>query len=333
MPEQGAVVAAADHNICVGKWTKSKVRRKLGWSNSPGLAAGLISTILASTLCILFVTTQGAAAQDLNLTGTPVPQSTQPWWYFNSNVRVSLGLGSVFAPTYEGSSKLQASPYPFIDITGLFHDRVSISTTHGIALNVIDLPSIKAGVNVSYGVRRTQGSDDHLLGVPDIGSDAVVGGFITYEFQPFSVGLAVQQRLGPSGGLTASLGGDYSFRPISRLKIAVGPRIVFADKNYEQSFFGVSERTSAEATALGNPLRSYDTAAGLRNVELVMSAKYALSERWSLGGNLGLSELLASAASSPLTQQKLQPTVAVAIICQFLAIADAESRITIMMGV
>jgi outer membrane protein len=290
---------------------------RAGSTRQPLARPSIAPTLAATLLCTAFLATVPAMAQDIDFSGTPVPESAKPWWYFDSNVRVSLGLGAAFAPSYEGSSQLKAEPYPLVDITGLFDGRVSISSTHGVALNVIKLLHLKAGVNVFYSAGRTQDNDDRLLGVPDIGPEATVGGFITYEFRPFAAGMEVQQRLGPGGGITVSLGGDYSFRPIRRLNISVGPRIVFADKNYEQTFFGVSQQTASDADALGNPLRPYNTAAGLKNVELVASARYALSEHWSLAGQLGFSELLGSAANSPLTQHKFQPTFTIGAIYLF----------------
>src|SRR6202022_640415 len=104
--------------------------------------------------------------------------------------------------------------------------------------------------------------------LPNIGGAPVLSGFLTYDFRPFSVGLEVSSRLGPNPGTTVSLGGDYTFRPLQRLQISVGPQVVFADRSYEQTFFGVSQSSAARATALGNSMRAYNATPGIKNVEL-----------------------------------------------------------------
>jgi outer membrane scaffolding protein for murein synthesis (MipA/OmpV family) len=101
------------------------------------------------------------------------------------------------------------------------------------------------------------------------------------------------------------------------LQISVGPKVNFADRRYEQTFFGVSESSATRATALGNPMRAYDATPGIKNVEFSLTARYAITERWSVAAHVGLSELVGSAANSPLTQQKFQPSLAAGLIYRF----------------
>jgi MipA family protein len=71
------------------------------------------------------------------------------------------------------------------------------------------------------------------------------------------------------------------------------------------------------ASTLGNFMRPYDASAGIKNIELSITAKYSLSEHWAIGAHAGLSQLVGSAANSPLTQQKFQPTLAAVVIYRF----------------
>lgn len=281
-----------------------------------------ILTSVASGLWLALATTSVAVAQDAerlpadSATAAPAAEPDGSS-FFGTGLKVSLGLGTGLAPAYEGAKRLKVAPVPFVDVEGLFGDRVSLSMTRGLAFKFVNQKHLKAGVNVNYSPGRSAGDSDRLNGLPDIADAATVGGFLSYEFAPFSVGIAVENRLGPNSGATLSLDGKYTFRPMQRLEVSAGPTLTFADHRYEETFFGVSGAAAAQATALGNPMQAYDAHAGLKDVGLSLSARYAISAHWLVAGYAGLSELVGSAADSPLTQRKLQPRVAAGLIYKF----------------
>jgi outer membrane protein len=256
-------------------------------------------------------------AQETSVPAVTAPQATQSSSFFGTGLRVDLGLGAALSPAYEGSKTQRVTPLPYVNIEGLLDDRVSISAAHGLAVNVIEMENIKAGVGINYSSGRSRSNSGRVNGLPDINGAAVMSGFVTYDWRPFSVGLEVQNRIGPNPGTVVSLGGGYSFHPIPDLRISLGPKVNFADREYEQTFFGVSESSAARATALGNPMRAYSATAGIKNVELVLAAKYTITRHWSAAARVALSELVGSAANSPLTQQKFQPSVGVGVIYGF----------------
>jgi MipA family protein len=172
---------------------------------------------MAFGLYILLASLSAVAAQDLDLTATPVPEPPKSSGFLGQGVTINLGAGAALSPSYEGSKSLKGSALPYIDINGLLHDRVSISVTHGVAVNVIDFNNFKAGVNISYAGGRGRMDGGRLNGLPNINGAAVLSGFMTYDFHPFSVGLSVNSRLGPTAGTTVSLGGDYTFHPLQKL--------------------------------------------------------------------------------------------------------------------
>jgi outer membrane protein len=309
IPGQVEPPQAGNHLSSSYQW-KASVRPRIRLN-----AISWFPSLAASSFCVLLGTTVGVAAQDLGLTGTPVPEPSKS--SSGQGIVIDLGAGAAVAPAYEGSKTLRGSPLPLIDINGLADGRVSISTLHGVAVNIIDLGNLKAGVSINYSGGRGRVNSDRVQGLPNISGAATVSGFLTYDFRPFSVGLEVKDRIGPDSGIVISLGGDYKFRPLPKLQITVGPKVNFADRQYEQTFFGVSESSAVRATALGNPMRAYDATPGIKNVELSLTAKYTITERWSALAHVGLSELVGSAANSPLTQQKLQPTVAAGVAYRF----------------
>lgn len=286
---------------------------KHGWA-AVGLAyAG------AGLLALSMIT--GAAAQEAQT--APSPDVAAPGSnadngsFFGTGLRVELGAGVRLAPAYEGAKKLTPGPLPLLDVEGLLGNRVSLSSERGLAVTVLNAKGFKAGMNLNYSEGRSHSDSDRLNGLPGIRPAAAIGGFLTYDFDPFSVELKVSDRLGPDSGATASLSGSYTFSPLQKLQVSFGPEVVFADHRYEETFFGVSPTAAANATAVGNPIRPYNAHAGVKDVGLSLTVRYAISEHWIALAHVGLSELVGSAARSPLTQTRFQPSVLAGLAYRF----------------
>jgi outer membrane scaffolding protein for murein synthesis (MipA/OmpV family) len=68
---------------------------------------------------------------------------------------IVVGLAARDAPVYDGSKKNKVSPFPYLDIHGIFHDRVFISDIRGIGFNLYTDEAFKAGLAVNYGGRTS----------------------------------------------------------------------------------------------------------------------------------------------------------------------------------
>src|ERR1700738_2437322 len=102
---------------------------------------------------------------------------------------IVIGAAARVAPVYEGSKKTKVSPFPYIDIHGLFHDRVFISDIRGLGINIVDTGAFRTGVAFNDRGGRTSADIPRLRGLPDIGSAASLGGFLTLSVEalPFRV--------------------------------------------------------------------------------------------------------------------------------------------------
>ena len=235
---------------------------------------------------------------------------------------VLLGIGTFVNPAYEGARKMEVLPFPFLDVK-LFDGRAFLSMENGLGVNVVKNKRWKAGFAIGYSPGRSNGNGlfsaktSRLNGVPDI-SDAAFGrGFVSYDIRPFSVDAALNNRFGPDGGVTATLGAQYHFSPIGRLHMSVGPEVTWADREYTETFFGVSEQTARTATALGNNMRAYSPNAGIKDVSFLATGIYKFDDHWNVMGRAGFSELVGPAKNSPLTEETFQPTVGVGIAYNF----------------
>jgi MipA family protein len=237
--------------------------------------------------------------------------------FLGDGTSITIGTGPLLTPAYDGAKKEKITAFPFIKIDGLLNDYLSISTGRGVAVNVLGSGNFHAGFALGYDSGRSASDDSHLRGTSDISASVAPGAFISYDFDPFSVALDVKERLGDHSGTTATLAGLYSFKPLPKLKLAIGPKVTFADRKYNQAYFGVTEDEAVQATALGNPLHAYSAKAGIQDVGLSMTAFYDLSDHWRLAGIAGVSELLSKDAESPLVQHRFQPELGLGVLYKF----------------
>jgi outer membrane protein len=226
-----------------------------------------------------------------------------------------VGLVAMFAPVYDGSKKTRVGPFPYVDIRGLFNDRVFVSVTNGIGLKVLNDGPVKAGITVNYSGGRTSSDDPRLKGLPDIKGAAQVGGFMTYSFRPFAFEAQVGRRLGSKPGTTVQLDGSVSAQPLPQFHVSLSADLTWADSGYQKTFFGVTAAEAAQATSKGNPLTAYRPGSGLTMASLTAAAVYQVSEDWGLIARISLQDLVGTPAKkSPLTQRTFQTVVAVGAI-------------------
>lgn len=230
---------------------------------------------------------------------------------------VTLGAGARVSPDYEGARTMGVDPVPIVEIDGLFHGRLFLSTIDGVGVNLLsDGPlTLKAGVNYSGG--RDSGDNDRLRGLDDIDAAAVLSAKLAYDLAPVIVTADFTHRFGTDSGSKLVLGAAYGFSPLPDLKLSFGGRIGLADGDYQDAFFGVSALEATRATARGNPITAYKADGGLHDVGLKLSGAYGLSAGWLLTGAVGATLLVGDAADSPLTERKLQPTAYLGLAYRF----------------
>src|ERR1700730_17827605 len=198
----------------------------------------------------LEVTTRKQSALDaeaISLSDTPDAEPS-----VGGKTSIVVGLAAREAPVYDGSKKNKVSPFPYIDIHGLFHNRVFISDIRGFGVNVVDLGGFRAGMSVNYGGGRTSSDSPRLQGFPDIKSAAAVSGFMTYSLKPFAVELKVGRELGSQPATEAELGASVGMAPTPRWHVSVGAQLSWHDSKFNQKFFGITPAEAAQATASGN---------------------------------------------------------------------------------
>jgi MipA family protein len=230
---------------------------------------------------------------------------------------ITLGVGAMAAPIYEGANKYRTSPFPLVDIR-LLNNRVFLSGAEGLGVNILSRGPLTAGIALGYGMGRRSSYSDRLSGLKDLPSEAAIVGFVNYDLRPFSVGLKVKNYFGPNPGTEVALGGQYTIMPFRNFSLSAGPRVTWADSRYDKAHFGVTADQAAAATAAGNPLTAYSPGSGIKDVGLTLTGVYQIGPHWQWMTHAGLTELVSTAArNSPLTQRDFQPSVGTGFAYRF----------------
>jgi outer membrane scaffolding protein for murein synthesis (MipA/OmpV family) len=240
-------------------------------------------------------------SEAISLSATP---DAEP--HLEKGTSILLGLGVLESPVYDGAKNSKASPFPYVDIHGWFHDRVYVSSVRGLGVNIVDDGPFRAGLALNYRGGRTSSDSDRLKGLPDIKGSPSIRGFVTYSLKPLTFELSVKNEFGSNPSTEVSFGTALGFVPTPRLHLSIGADLSWVDSRFTRKYFGVTPAEAAQATAEGNPLTAYTPGSGLSTVGMTATGVYALTRHWGIISRLGLSELVGSPAKdSPLTQKDL----------------------------
>lgn len=234
--------------------------------------------------------------------------SVPPW-------QAELGLGAQFSPIADGLRRYQVLPGPVIDIR--YKDEAFISTGEGIGVNVLSFSHFRLGVAITYDLGRPMHDDGKALnGLGNINpapEAKIFAGYTLTKSFPLTLRVDIRHQLGASNGWVGDAGA-YMPMPGSSEIFAwfVGPTVTFGDKRYMDEYFGIT--TAQAADTLYPRYRAY---AGFKSAGLGLSAAWVVTPHWIIDESSAVSELLGSAAQSPITEKKTQAVVTVSALYKF----------------
>jgi MipA family protein len=257
----------------------------------------------------------------------PSTKPVDPW-------AVSVGLGLVSTPEYEGASKRASSVLPDLNIKYGTRDFGSISLgskARGLSWTMVDQEAYSFGIGLQGDGGRVDNKNGtawrpgskRLLGMGEIKPSVeltafghVVLGvpFILQIAKGLGDGKADSKDFsikGP-GGARIELSSEIPFEVTKSLSLSVSPSVSWADSKFTQAYFGV---TPEQAARTG--FAAFKTKAGIRSVGLGLGANYKLSPQWSVNAFANYSQLHGDAGKSPLVQKKGQATVQLGVAYQF----------------
>jgi outer membrane scaffolding protein for murein synthesis (MipA/OmpV family) len=221
----------------------------------------------------------------------PIRQTLHDW-------HVVVGAGAMYKPKYEGSDEYEISPVPFISAE-LF-DRLTIDPS-GLSVKAYQQGPFRFDVNVGYDGGRDEDDEDTLRGLGDIDWGVTVGGKATVTWGPADFFVSVDQIIGGSDGLLAKVGVAIE-QPVSeQVILGASAAAVFANDNYMESYFGVDAGQSARSGYV-----QYKAGAGIKSVDLSVSATWLINENWVLRAEQEVDFLVGDAADSPIVKDDIQ---------------------------
>jgi outer membrane protein len=223
--------------------------------------------------------------------------------------RVVLGAGLIDAPRFPGANSCETGIVPLIHASyGSFFAGVG-----GIGLNVYRDQSWRFAASLAPSRGRKESDDIHLQGLGDI--DRTLKGRLIGSYR--TSGLVVR------ADLSSDLAGHHQgtvlrsdlfgvFRPVDKLAVFAGPGLSWADKQYTQSYFGVTSTQSANSG-----LPQFEAGSGLNAIRFSLGAFARFDQHWFGVATWSTSRLQGDAADSPVTERRMQNQVLAAVAYLF----------------
>jgi MipA family protein len=267
-----------------------------------------------------------AAASGAAIAQSANKPTTGPW-------DVSVGAVVVSAPEYEGSNKRRTGLAPDFNVsykTSSYGTFAVGSKARGISWTAIDSEDYSLGLTLGLDGGRVDDKDGgplrtgskRLRGMGEIKSTADVG-----VFGHVKVGVPISFRVirntgdgkvnsdrsvEGSGGTLAVLSVDVPWQISDKVGVSISPNLVWADKKYTKTYFGVTNRQSIDSG-----FSAYDPKGGIKSVGLAVGANYRFTPNWSANAGVSFDRLQGDAAKSPLVQTKSQTSVAAGVTYTF----------------
>lgn len=228
----------------------------------------------------------------------------------DSGAKLTIGLGTAYAPRYEGSDDYKARALPLINYR---NGRFFAGALGGVGYNFASTPELEFGPVLSYRPGRDESDAVRLRGLGDIDASADLGAFVRWNLRPFFLHASVKKGIsGDVKGTHARFGAGYA------LTLAPTDRLVFdasaewSDAKEMQAWFGV---TPAQALRSGMP--AYQADAGIRRYGVGVNWTHTFNAQWFSTVGVGLYRLGNQAANSPITVDRNQGVFSASIGYRF----------------
>jgi outer membrane protein len=207
------------------------------------------------------------------------------------DVVLEIGAGASMRPAYEGAKDYKFTPTGFGTLHYLwlpgFGEVKGARPTEGFAF----------GPSFRYVPKRESNDYAAIRGLDDIDAAFELGGRFSYTFGWFRPWVAVRYGLGGHHGIVGEAGLDVVLRPTEATEFTFGPRTSFANREYMQTYLGVTPLESARSG-----LAVYSPAGGFKGVGAEAIGRYQFTPQWAVIGSVAYERLIGDAADSPIAK-------------------------------
>ena len=223
---------------------------------------------------------------------------------------VSVGAASELHPQYPGAKSYHVEVGPLFDLR--YKDIAFASTGEGLGVNLLHGKTYRAGVALSYDLGRKAGENERLRGLPDINGAPEAKLFAELVHMPIVLRADVRRALGGYNGWSGDVGAYMPLGGSDKFFVMAGPSLTLGDTTKMQSYYGI---TAAQATR--SNLAEHSAQAGAERAGIGASAIWFFADHWLATADAAAQELLASAATSPVTERRLELALSLGIAYHF----------------
>lgn len=252
----------------------------------------LLATALATTGCIASV---AAHAQD-----APAARSL-----FGEETEVVIGVGAGVMPRYLGAKDTKVLPVPTVAVyRGIFF----ADSVRGLGAEYMTESGFYVSSALSYDFGRTEKDSDwrpgskKLAGMGEVKSSAVINVLAAQQLTSWlAVNAEAEFRVAGQDkrGNRYRLGLESTVFDGARDTVTVGMNVHAADRDYNQTYFGVTQAQSQRSR-----FTQFTPKSGVYAYSLTADWAHDFNEHWSLFAAVNIMQFSERAKHSPLVEEK-----------------------------
>jgi outer membrane protein len=220
---------------------------------------------------------------------------------------VTAGAGVASVPKYLGSEDTWTRPFPQLGARYgrfVFGDVPGANSPASVGIHLVETARWSAGAFVYHdlGDQRQESRANHLRGLGNVEASAQAGLFASVQAGWLVLRASARSDIGGRDqGTSASFEAAAQFPLSSRLFLAVGPSITWADSAQMGTFFSIDATQSA-----ASGLAEYSAGPGVQSLGFSMAAMYQVSQRWGVGARVAAMRLQQEATRSAIVEDATQ---------------------------
>jgi len=237
------------------------------------MKAGKKLLVLVATLCLI----------------TPAVQAEE----------ISAGGGIGIVPDYEGSEDYKVVPVPAGDIK--FDNGMSMKLLGlNLRADLVRDDMWQLGPVANYRGERNDVKNDAVDKMEKVDGATELGIFGGFTYNKWFVSLDFMSDMGDAhDGWYTKLKGGYNWVIDKRVALSIGASATYADEDYMQTYFGVSNRDEKRSK-----LDRYNADAGIKDVGINLGLNWKFTEKWSGRGAVSYTQLVGDADDgSPVVEE------------------------------
>ena len=208
---------------------------------------------------------------------------------------IEVGVKGSSAPPYEGSDVYRIGVSPIVNVRPADSPYRFTPPEDGATFALFVSEHFEFGPIVRFRSKRKNTGD--LTGLDKIKWAAEPGAYL--EIWPtkwLRIRSEARHGVGGHSGIVGEVGGDVVYMS-PKWDFSVGPRVGWGDKEYLQTYFGV---TPIEAIRSPKIAAAYAPGAGRRYLGAEVGTAYHFNDRFRVIGNVAYHRLESKAADSPI---------------------------------